>query len=637
MSPESPFSRFRPSDLLAWLAPFGLSLYMKMVVLVQSGVCLKCYQLSGQSAMDKFGELSFFRHDFLLGLFVVPAGLLLLQRRLSPRASLSVAAIVSALMYIWLFAQLQSFQSVGTFVSPGLLRDAVVWGWENPHRRAAYLTRYDQLLLAAGAGWIALAWLHGVWRLRYRTPNQHVGITRRASRIFVILLTIMLALPWIPRVQETPYHRSMLSFVIRPTNVGNAIPRDEFEGMSTSELVQSYRTLSASPAPTRDTRYWASMKDADVLFFVFETGPAEALPIDGDLANFPTLRKLRDRSFVAASHYSTAPFTNRAWLSIFSSWYPSPFNFDAAFDRGSVPGVVRRAAEAGYQTALYSHADPHRMVPGDGDRLRAIGFQQIKSTPQFSGPNDVEAEMRREQQTVEILKQDMVTSIREGRRFLAAFLPLVGHGPWPDPTNGTARSVLDRGRALMSLQDDLLGQLVEELANSGYLDRTLIVVTSDHGIRTRMEDPDFPIGMIDRITFNVPFLVFAPRALSATTVIPWVTSHIDIAPTVLDLLGIERNTDGEQGRAIWNSGLTNRTTFQAARPYLGSDGLSRSGRFVMYRYLTDRVFEASRMRFEPTDEVQRESAASRNAIELFHRFSALQSRWMIAKPGALPR
>lgn len=76
--------------------------------------------------MDKFGELSFFRHGFLLGLLVVPAGLVLLQRRNSPRASLSVAAIVSAVIYIWLFAQLQSFQSVGMFVSPGILRDAVV-------------------------------------------------------------------------------------------------------------------------------------------------------------------------------------------------------------------------------------------------------------------------------------------------------------------------------------------------------------------------------------------------------------------------------------------------------------------------------------------------------------------------------
>jgi hypothetical protein len=334
---------------------------------------------------------------------------------------------------------------------------------------------------------------------------------------------------------------------------------------------------------------------------------------------------------VAAEHYGTAPLTNRSWLSIFASWYPSPFSFDRAFEGpGSLlPGVISRARTAGYETGLYSRAEPSRLVPGDNERLRAFGFQNIRYPPSAGRSLDLDMEIARERMAVDLLKKDLAGWVQSDRRFMATYFPIIGHAPWQDVTNGRARTVLERGKALMVLQDGWLGELLDELQRHDRLERTLIVVTSDHGIRTRKEDPDFRLGMIDDISFHVPLLVYAPQVLASTVVVPWVTSHVDIPPTVLDLLGLERDTDTEQGIAIWNELVAERVTFQLASLYLGSDGFARNGRFHMYGHLTGRVYEAPEMRFDAADELPKNSQAGADAIDLLERFNALQAEWTL--------
>jgi hypothetical protein len=67
--------------------------------------------------------------------------------------------------------------------------------------------------------------------------------------------------------------------------------------------------------------------------------------------------------------------------------------------------------------------------------------------------------------------------------------------------------------------------------------------------------------------------------------------------------------------------------------YLGSDGMARDGRFLMYGYLTDRVFEAPRMRFAQGDELPRESTAASNAVDLLQQFKALRPSGSLSDPA----
>lgn len=115
------------------------------------------------------------------------------------------------------------------------------------------------------------------------------------------------------------------------------------------------------------------------------------------------------------------------------------------------------------------------------------------------------------------------------------FFPEVGHGPWL-PLRGES-AVLDRGRALMRLHDEWLKEIVDLLRGAGRLERTVIAVTADHGVRTRAEDPaastgeisdymcqaisgavsrsdDFSFEEGDQITASNPDATLVPRALS---------------------------------------------------------------------------------------------------------------------------
>jgi len=83
-----------------------------------------------------------------------------------------------------------------------------------------------------------------------------------------------------------------------------------------------------------------------------------------------------------------------------------------------------------------------------------------------------------------------------------------------------------------------IGLIVKELKKLGIFDRTLIVVTADHG------DEFFEHGgkghrntLYDEVV-KIPLIVYLPEKISSAVRIRNQVSIIDIAPTILDLAGI---------------------------------------------------------------------------------------------------
>ena len=133
-----------------------------------------------------------------------------------------------------------------------------------------------------------------------------------------------------------------------------------------------------------------------------------------------------------------------------------------------------------------------------------------------------------------------------------------------------------RGRALMLLQDSWLKEIVDQVRAAGRLQRTIIALTGDHGVRARAEDPALEPGTISDYTFRVPLLIHAPQTLSHTVVVSEPTSHIDLAPTILGLLGAVEPAGRMQGVPIWQRAATNRI-YLLAFAYGGADGFVQDG------------------------------------------------------------
>lgn len=93
-------------------------------------------------------------------------------------------------------------------------------------------------------------------------------------------------------------------------------------------------------------------------------------------------------------------------------------------------------------------------------------------------------------------------------------------------------------RALASV-DDSIGVMLKYLKDEGLLDNTVVMLMGDNGFMFGEH------GLIDKRnayeeSMRVPLLVFGPGVVEKGKVVDEVVANLDIAPTILDLAGVER-------------------------------------------------------------------------------------------------
>jgi membrane-anchored protein YejM (alkaline phosphatase superfamily) len=628
-------------SVLPWIIPAALSLYIKYRML--SGVLHGGFRIvarslgrtpsASASGLSLWEMFSFFRADLLVAFLVVPLGLVVLCRYLPSRGRRPFVVLLSVAISIVLYCQLRAFEEVGQFLSLDMFRAAITWGLQNPTVSSRYLNVGAFLALAAA---IAMAW---VWHWRAKRENRSPlnPVAARhgyiGSAVVASCLAVLTIMAWASPLPATPFHESILVWVLRSLSNRTDVDTREFRDLSAEGLENRYRAMTSAPAWDRDTRYWGKAKGCNVLFLVLETAPAKVLPADGDLADFPNLRRLREASFVGISHYTTYPETHQAIFSIFSSWYPSSFvDFNRQHPDLVAPGIIRKLSELGYDTAIYSPYDFRG--ESDADMYRELGFQRQVYNPKKIRivlkvfQTSLETRMALDTAVLSLLKQDLERDIAEGRQFAYLFAPQVSHGPWLGldlKRNGEEQDIAKQGRHLLGIPDQWLGEIMQLLERHDQLKQTVIVVVGDHGIRTRKEDPSFAGGIFGDYSFHVPLVIYAPKALNHREKIPWITSHIDIAPTVLGLLGVERSF--EQGTPIWDPHLAKRTTYFFARSLAGADGYHSNGRFFMWSHVSDAVYENTRMSFDAVPPVPRGSSVYDEVTSSIRRMAGLEEVW----------
>src|SRR5262249_18453902 len=108
------------------------------------------------------------------------------------------------------------------------------------------------------------------------------------------------------------------------------------------------------------------------------------------------------------------------------------------------------------------------------------------------------------------------------------------HAPYDAPVEYTAgRSPYD---AEVAYTDAMLGKLFARLDAGHARDKTLVVLTADHG-ESRGDHGETTHGLFAyEATISVPLIASAPSIAPAATDTP--VSHVDLLPTILDLVGI---------------------------------------------------------------------------------------------------
>ncbi len=166
----------------------------------------------------------------------------------------------------------------------------------------------------------------------------------------------------------------------------------------------------------------------------------------------------------------------------------------------------------------------------------------------------------------------------------------------PPPPLGPTEPNVRKYLAEISKDDEAIGELMAAVDRAGARERTLIVVTADHG-ETLSEDHDWLVmglgkgqgstrfrhanAMFDETT-RVPLVMSLPGNLPEGVVVRAPVSTIDVAPTVLSLLGLPRprRMTGEDLSSLARGGAGRRD-----RPIMSEGRGARSLRVGRYRYV----------------------------------------------------
>lgn len=574
---------------------------------------LKAYQVT------PLQRLGFYFDDIIVNLLVMPPLATLLACGVFRRFRAGGAALTCGALAVLFFFELRAQTETGQYVSRDLLMDSLRWSIANSHMIGNYVNVASIIKLLA-----VLALFAAIWVLadtaRRSERGQRPGIAARCRRPLALtaiaipaiaLATVPVSFAW--RRADSALNASSIGRVARVLLMhgGDSIGSSD---LNLEEVLAASRTLTRTPALDRSNPLVGSERGDDVLVFIMETGPAQALDFSVSGRDLPGMGALFDHAFVARQHYTSYPYTSDAVYSILSGLYPQGRRrLFRALQNDSINGLMSALRDSTpvrgvYLPSLYHAEVDDRMYAMFGaqtlyeadahtdDRLRAVGQRRadelldaLEQGNRFDADTraHLHARLVSDLQALEKMKADITDAVHAGRRYCVAYLPQVAHGPWMALHRES--SVLARGHALMLLEDLWVKELVDLLRDLGRLDHTLVAITADHGIRTRAEDPALAIGRISDYMFRVPLLIHAPNAVASTTMIDVPSSHIDIAPTLLALLGETGSAEHMQGIPLWQRKVQDRLYFWAGA-YGGADGFAQDGAYYMQQSLSNNVF-----------------------------------------------
>jgi arylsulfatase A-like enzyme len=292
-------------------------------------------------------------------------------------------------------------------------------------------------------------------------------------------------------------------------------------------------------------------RDLNVLFILIDTLRAEHLSSYGySRATSPTIDFIASQGVRFGHHLSQSSWTKCSMASLWTSLYPQHSGVtrydDVLPDEAHLPAEI--LSEAGFRTAgLWRNG----WVEG------YFGFDQGFQT--YTRPNvfPVPPEVRRENPTAVHggTDQDLVRSAEEflsvnsDQRWFLYLHMMDVHEYTYDPGSaqfGTGyKDIYDNAVLFVN---HTLDALFYDLYQRGLLDKTLIVIASDHGEAFGERGSEGHARTVYPETTEVPFVIGFPFRLEAPIVLRQRTANVDIWPTLLDLLGLPA-MDAVDGRS----------------------------------------------------------------------------------------
>jgi arylsulfatase A-like enzyme/Flp pilus assembly protein TadD len=279
----------------------------------------------------------------------------------------------------------------------------------------------------------------------------------------------------------------------------------------------------------------------NIVLITLDTTRADALSAYGNqIVKMPIVDTLAKQGLVWESCYSQAPITLPSHSSIFTSLNPARHG-------------VRN-------NNTYQLADTHVTL---AEQFKTMGFQ----TGAFIGSiillgryglnqgfdeydDDIVHYEKREKNQIATRRADVVTDRaiawieqQEERPFFSWLHFYDPHWPYEPPSpfaEAYADAPYSGELAFVDLQ---IGRLIQHLKKQGVYDRTLIIITADHGEAFGAHGEETHGYFAYRSTTHVPLIFSRPFTFEPGTRFNHDVASIDIMPTLLELLGSQPSED----------------------------------------------------------------------------------------------
>ena len=258
----------------------------------------------------------------------------------------------------------------------------------------------------------------------------------------------------------------------------------------------------------------------------------------------PNLDRIAKKSLLFRNYYSNGYCTVRGEFPLLCSYYPTatePSTYHAYpnLKVSTLPDIFRNR---GYETLWISgfnrnYSNQYNFLFRHGFNL----FCDIRDLPSdvpklgWGKPDHTVFEFA-------IGKLD-----RQRQPFFAQVVTMSNHWHWhwryptadETPRVSAGQTYVDYTRGIY-YTDWAVGRFLEGAKKTGWFDNTIFVITADHGIRdesTYREDWQVNTFQETEIGYRVPLMLYGPRYIRPGRS-KALGSHVDLAPTILALLGI---------------------------------------------------------------------------------------------------
>ena len=270
----------------------------------------------------------------------------------------------------------------------------------------------------------------------------------------------------------------------------------------------------------------------NVVLIVMESVGTRRLNLYGaPVDDTPELNRLSRHAALFKDVHVSEPCTSCAMAALFSSVYPDHDwpTITRLAPALAIPGLPSILASHGYRTA-FIHSGQLTYEQQDAF-IRTRGFGQVIAEQyDFNAPRDQV-----------LLPETMKWIASDPRRpFFVTIWTQDTHHPYETALHrklGASTARLNDYLNAVDATDAIIGQLANALDKAGLTDQTLLVVTGDHGEAFGEHGVLAHGGTVYDEETQVPLMIVNPKLFPRETVVRNIAQQIDIAPTLIGLLG----------------------------------------------------------------------------------------------------